>query len=136
MNQKTGIVLGVVLAVCVIFTLIVYLMSAGALEAVDLISITIIIVIVGAASFVLWDRARNVHHGLPAKDERLITISYRAGYYGFIAAIWTAVGAPVLADILLGHELEGHLVTALVVLAAGLVFMVSYLFLSFRGHHA
>jgi len=71
---------------------------------------------------------------LPASDERLKNVSYRAGYYGFIAAIWSAVFAPVLADTLLGHELEGHLVTAVVVIVSGFVFAVSYLYLAQKGH--
>ncbi len=42
----------------------------------------------------------SVSKGLPAKDERLEKINYKGGYYGFIAAIWSAVGGPLLVDVL------------------------------------
>jgi len=46
-------------------------------------------------------------------------MNYKAGYYGFIVAIWSAVGAPLAADVLFGHELEGSHVTAVVVIVSG-----------------
>ena len=60
-------------------------------------------------------------------------INWRAGYYGFIAAIWSAVFGPLMIDILFGYELEGSRVTALVVLVAGITFAASYLYLRRRG---
>ena len=77
---------------------------------------------------------KNIRKGLPAKDERLIKINYKAGYYGFIAAIWGATFGPVIIDIIWGVELEGHLVTALVVLVSGLTFIISYLALAGKGN--
>ncbi|MCJ7570628.1 MAG: hypothetical protein MUO82_01960 [Candidatus Thermoplasmatota archaeon] len=108
-------------------------MNAGTMELTELLSLAIVIVLVLAATYIIWNRAKNIRKGLPAKDERLININYKAGYYGFIAAIWSAVGAPVVYDILFNHELEGHLVTAIVVLISGFIFVVSYLYLAWKG---
>jgi divalent metal cation (Fe/Co/Zn/Cd) transporter len=133
MKDKIGIIIGLVVTLLVIVTLAFYFLNAGTVELTEFASFGIAIILVLAAVYILWDKAKNVRKGLPAKDERLILINYKAGYYGFIAAIWAAVGAPVLADILLGHELEGHYITAIVVLVSGFVFIASYLFLVRRG---
>jgi hypothetical protein len=84
--------------------------------------------------YIVWDRLKNVQKGLPAKDERLTNISYKAGYYAFIAAIWSAVFSPLLADFILKRELNGGDVTAIVVLISGFVFVVSYLYLYRKGN--
>jgi len=134
MKDKIGIVLGLVVTLLVLVTLAFYIINAGTIGLTDLASLAIVIILVLAASYVIWDRAKNIRKGLPAKDERLINISYKAGYYGFIAAIWIAVGAPLIYDILFNYELEGHFVTAIVVLASGFVFVVSYLYLYRKGN--
>lgn len=134
MKEKRGIIIGLLITIAVIITLAVWMMNAGTIGLTELGSFAIIIIIVGAAIFILWDRAKNIKKGLPAKDERLISISYKAGYYGFIAAIWSATFGSVLFDIIYGHELEGHQVTALVVIVAGFIFIAFYLFLAWKGN--
>jgi len=134
MNDKTGIILGLLATILVLLTLAVYIMNAGTIDFTELGSFAIVIILVLAATYIIWDRAKNIRKGLPAKDERLINISYKAGYYGFIAAIWSAVGAPLLADIFLGREeLEGHYITAIVVLVSAIIFMISYFYLAWKG---
>ena len=133
MKDKIGILIGIGIAAAVLVTLAFFVLNAGALELNEIISIGIILIIVASTLYILWDRIKNLKAGLPAQDERLKKIGYKAGYYGFIAAIWSAVGAPLLSGIIFDHELEGNYVTATVVLFAGLVFMISYLYLSARG---
>jgi hypothetical protein len=81
----------------------------------------------------IWDRIKNMRAGLPQEDERSKRISYKAGYYGFIAAIWSAVGSNLLTEIIYDEELRGGLVTASVVLVSGLVFVIAYLYLMMKG---
>jgi hypothetical protein len=133
MKDKTGIIVGLILAIAVIATLALYIINIGTLAFIDFTSIAIVLILVITAIYIIWDRLKNVRKGLPAKDERLILISYKAGYYAFIAAIWSAVFGPTLIDIIFHHELEGHLVTALVVLVSGFVFMIGYLYLAWKG---
>ena len=133
MKEKIGILIGFILGITVLITLAVWMMNLGTIEYIELGSFVIIIILVALAMYIIWDRAKNIRKGLPSKDERLIAISYKAGYYGFMAAIWSAVFGPMLIDIIFGHELEGHLVTALVVFTSGIVFISSYLFLSTKG---
>jgi divalent metal cation (Fe/Co/Zn/Cd) transporter len=133
MKEKIGIIAGLLVTILVLITLVFYIMNIGTIEFIELGSFAIVIILVLAATYIIWDQAKNIRKGLPAKDERLINISYKAGYYGFIAAIWSAVGAPLLSDIFLDHELEGHYITAIVVLASAIVFMVSYLYLAWKG---
>jgi multisubunit Na+/H+ antiporter MnhB subunit len=131
--DKTGMAFGVMIAVAVLTTLFFYLKGAGDIELSEIFLVGIVLIIVFFAVYILWDRFSNVRLGLPAKDEMEKKINWRAGYYGFIAAIWGAVFGPLLIDILFGYELEGSRVTALVVLVSGLTFVVSYLYLRRKG---
>jgi hypothetical protein len=133
MKDKIGIVVGIGIAVLVLVTLSLYVISAGNIELSEITSIGIVLILVSSATFILWDRLKNIRKGLPAKDERLVQVDYRAGYYGFIAAIWSAVGSNLLAGIIWDIELEGSHVSAVVVLVSGFVFVTSYLYLSRKG---
>jgi len=134
MKDKIGIMLGIGIAAAAIVTIFFFVLNAGNLELDEIMPIGIVLILVVSAMYILWDRIKNVKKGLPAQDERLKLISYRAGNYGFIAAIWGAVFAPLVIEILFDYELPGHLVTAAVVLCGGLAFMISYLYLAWKGN--
>ncbi len=133
MKDKLGIVLGIGIVFAVLGTMAFFVKSAGNIELSEISSIGIALILVAVAVFVLWDRLKNINKGLPATDERLVQVSYKAGHYGFIAAIWSAVGSNLLAEIIWGIELEGHHVTAVVVLVSGFIFVASYLYLARKG---
>ena len=134
MKDKIGIYVGIGLVIVVILSMFFYVMNTGTIELNKIFPIAVAVILVVFALYVFWDRIKNVQKGLPAKDERLTNINYKAGYFGFIAAIWGAVGGPLIADIILGYELEGHYVTAIVVLVSGFVFVISYLYLARKGN--
>jgi len=133
MKDKIGIVVGIGIAAMVLVTLSLFVLNAGNLELNEIMPIGIVLILVAFAMYILWDRIKNVKKGLPAKDERLKLTNYKAGYYGFIAAIWSAVFAPLSFEILFDYELPGHLVTAVVVLVSGFVFATSYLYMYWKG---
>ena len=133
MKDKLGIVMGIGIAFAVLGTLAFFVKSAGNIELSEMAEMGIVLILVAFATLILWDRMKNINKGLPAKDERLVQISYKAGNYGFIAAIWSAVGSNLLAGIIWGIELEGRHVAAVVVLVSGFVFMASYLYLARKG---
>jgi len=133
MKSKLEILLGIGIAVCVVVTLAFYLLNAGSLDIGEIGLSLVVIILVVFASFVLWDRLKNVKKGLPSKDERLVLINYKAGFYGFIAAIWSAVGSNLLVNIIFDQELEGGYVSAIVVMVSGLVFAISYLLMYLKG---
>jgi uncharacterized membrane protein YqhA len=133
MKDKIGIALVLLITILVSISFAVYITFAGTIGYVELASVAMVIILVAFSAYIIWDRARNISKGLPARDERLEKINYKAGYYGFIAAIWSAVGVPLLSDILFGHELEGSLVTAAVVIISGFAFAASYLYLARKG---
>jgi len=87
MKDKIGIVAGIIIAVAVLVTLFFYLRGAGDIDLREIVPVGIVLVLIVFAMYILWDKIKNLRKGLPAKDERLITINYKAGYYGFIAAI-------------------------------------------------
>jgi len=133
MKDKIGIVVGIGIAAAVINTLYFFVLNAGNIELNEILPIGIVLILVGAAAYILWDRIKNVKKGLPAQDERLKLTNYKACYYGFIASIWSAVGAPLLSEIFFDYELSGHYVTAVVALYGGLAFMISYFYLAWKG---
>jgi hypothetical protein len=134
MKDKIGVVAGIGIAVAVLVTIYFYIINAGKLELDEIFPIGIVLIIVVSTLYILWDRIKNIQRGLPAQDERLKIINYKACSYGFIASIWSAVGAPLISGIIFDYELPGNLVTAVVVLCGGLAFMVSYFILAWKGN--
>ena len=134
MREKIKIALGASLVIAVIITLLIYPASPSITGYGEIITVAIATIIIVFAIYIIWDHARNVSKGLPVKDERLENINYKAGYYGFIAAIWTVIGAPSFSNIFFDHELEGHIITILVVIISGVVFAASYLYLMRKGN--
>jgi len=133
MKDKIGIVLGIGIAAMVLVTLTLYIISAGNFELNEILLIGIVLIVVALAMYVLWDRIKNIRKGLPAKDERLILTNYKAGFYAFIAAIWSAAFGPLFFEILFDYELPGSRVSAVVVLVSGFVFVASYLYKYWKG---
>jgi O-antigen/teichoic acid export membrane protein len=133
MKGKKEIIIATVVVAMVLLTLFFYLMGTGEIEYNQILLVGIVLILVGLAMYIIWDKIKNVQKGLPAKDERVISINYKAGYYGFIAAIWSAVLSPVIIDIIFGYELNGGDVAAIVVLVSGFVFVLSYLYLYKKG---
>jgi len=133
MKDIKEILVGIGIAVAVIVTLSFFVLNAGNIELDEIISIGIVLILVVSALYILWDRIKNVKRGLPAEDERLKLTNYKACSYGFIASIWSAVGAPLISGILFDYEMPGHYVTAAVVLCGGLTFMVSFFYLAWKG---
>jgi len=133
MKDKIGVIVGIGVVALVLFSLYLYFIAKTSIELLDIISVPIILIIVLSAIYIIWDRMKNIKAGLPVADERLKNIGYKAGYHGFIAAIWSAVGSNMGNIILFDEELRGGLVVAAVVLVSGLVFIFSYLYLAFKG---
>ena len=133
MEDKREIAIGALVIVLVLVSLAAYLVAPAGIGLGEIAIVAVAVLLVAFAGYAIWDRTRNVSKGLPAKDERLVNVSHRAGYYGFIAAIWSAVFAPMIYDGLLGRELEGHLVTAVVVIVSACTFALSYLYLARKG---
>ncbi|KYK30199.1 hypothetical protein AYK20_04560 [Thermoplasmatales archaeon SG8-52-1] len=134
MKHKLEIVLGIGIAVMVLVSLGFYILNAGNIELTEFFSIFIAIILVVSAMYILWDRIKNMREGFPAHDERLKLTNYKACSYGFIASIWSAVGAPLLSLIFFDYELPGNYVTAIVVLCGGLAFIISFLYLARKGN--
>ncbi|MFW6149186.1 MAG: hypothetical protein ACOC6D_04950 [Atribacterota bacterium] len=134
MKDKLGIILGIGIALAVVITLISYILNAGNIELSEFFPILIVIILVMSSLYILWDRIKNIKKGFPAQDERLKLTNYKACSYGFIASIWSAVFAPLLSGIFFDYELPGNHVTAIVVLCGGLVFMISYIYLAWKGN--
>lgn len=133
MKDKLGIIVGIGIAVAVLTTLYFYITNAGDIELIEILPIGITLILVLSVLYILWDRVKNIRRGLPAQDERLKINNYKACYYGFIASIWSAVGAPLVSGILFDYELPGNYVTAIVVLCGGLAFIISFLILAWKG---
>jgi len=133
MKEKNMIILGIGVIVLVISTLSFYLIKDDAIDLFDIIAIPMLIVIIIFASYTLYDKIKNYKAGLPSKDERLENAAYKSGYYGFIAAIWSAVGINLIYNLMFDKDIRGGLVVAGVVLISGAVFAFSYIYFSRKG---
>jgi hypothetical protein len=134
MKEKMTIALGIAITTLVVSTFSYYILTDSSTELFDLISIPVILILILTSSYIIYDKIKNIKAGLPTKDERLKQAAYKAGYYGFIAAIWGALLTNFGYNILYDEDLRGGLVVAAVVLISGIVFMVSYLYFSRKGN--
>ena len=133
MKDIKEILIGIVVAAAVIVTLAFYVLNAGNIDLNVILLVGVALILVVFALYMLWDRIKNIKKGLPAKDERSKLTSYKAGYYGFIAAIWSAVFGPLFFEIVFDYELPGSRVSAVVVIVSALVFFASYLYMYWKG---
>ncbi|MCW4029759.1 MAG: DUF2178 domain-containing protein [Candidatus Bathyarchaeota archaeon] len=129
MKSKLLITLGIMVVAIVLVTLTLYLTNTQSIQYDEIAILAIIVIIVIFALYILSDMTKNVSKGLPVGDERTKNITYQAGYYAFIAAIWSAVFAPLFVDIIFNYELPTDQVSGAVVLISGLVFAISYIYL-------
>jgi hypothetical protein len=132
-QDRKEMAVGIVVAIGVLVTMYFYLAGSTSLSFEKVILVAIVFVLVGLAMIVLWDRVTNLRKGFVAKDERLVNINYKAGYYAFIAAIWSAIGGPFIYETMNGQELPGGAVTAIVIIVGGFTFVISYLYLQRKG---
>lgn len=133
MKEKMTAIVGIGIAACVLFTLGFYLLAKQSIELFDIFSILIITILLITSTYLIWDRVKNLKAGLPAQDERLKLAGYKAGYYGFISAVWSAIGSNMASIFLYDEELRGGLVVAAVVLISGIVFMMAYIHFARKG---
>ena len=134
MKEKMTIALGIGVVTLVLFTFGFYLIQNPTIELFHIISIPILLIIVLTSTYLIYDKYKNLKKGLPTKDERLKQAAYKAGYYGFISAIWSAIGSNWYSIIVYDQDLRGGLVVAAVVLTSGIVFIGSYLYFSRKGN--
>ena len=132
-RQKILITTLIATIILVIITATTYFSAAGTIEIQEAVVFGIIAIISVFAIYKLYDISKNAKQGLPNDDERTKNITYKAGYYGFIAAIWSSVFGPVVVNIIFDYEMPADYVSAIVVLTAGLVFAVSYLYFNRKG---
>ena len=133
MKEKQTIALGIGVVSLVVVTFAFYILNNPKIELFHIISIPVLLIIILSSSYLIYDKYKNIKAGLPTKDERLKLSAYKAGYYGFISAIWTAAGYNMGNIILFDQEPRGGLVVAAVVLVSGVVFMLSYFHFSRKG---
>ncbi len=130
MKSKLLIALGFLVVALVLITTATYSLFSSTILYGEIASLIVIIILVVFALYILSDMRRNASKGLPIGDERTKNITYQAGYYAFIVAIWSAVFAPLFTAIIFDYEMPTDYVSGAVVLISGLVFALSYIYLS------
>ena len=60
MKDKIGIVVGIGIAVLVLVALALYVISAGNIELSEITLMSIVLILVSSATFILWDRLKNI----------------------------------------------------------------------------
>jgi hypothetical protein len=137
MKQKLVLLTGIGIVLAVAVTMMFYVSAMSSMNLQEYLMIFVIFIIVLAAAWLIKDRLGNMRKDLPVKDERQTGIAYRAGYYSWIASIWSAIGIMWIGIFLeeeLGYaSLTANWVVAGVVLISALVFFGSYFYLNRRG---
>jgi len=136
MNDKFGVVVGIIVAVAVIITMIVFLMNAQPLEIGEYVLVGLVVIIILGAAYIIARRFRSVKAGMPSEDERSKLVNYKAGYYAFIVAIWASLGIGFASDMMaedFGMSIIPRHVSSIILLITGLAFVVSYLILNRKG---
>ncbi len=139
MKEKMAVLTmaGVIVAVAVTMVLYASAAAGNSFDLSELLMVVIVVIILAAAIWVVKDRLGNLRKGLPAKDERQVGVSYKAGYYAWIASIWSSIGM-MWTGIFLEEEfgmpeLTANYVVAGVVLISSLVFFGMYFYLGRKG---
>ncbi len=138
MDQKMKNVLGLVLGVTVIGTLLAYFLSVESIDLAGIVFIGIVpLLLVLGATYLIWNRVKAVKAGLPAEDELSKKAVVKAGYYGFFAAIYGALGVMFYNSFteheLLWPVLDADRTAEAIILISAIVFMASALWMTFRG---
>jgi hypothetical protein len=137
-QEKMKIALTLVMSVSVVLGLVAYLYAAQPINYGELAVMGTVLVIVAFAVIIVLRKFRSMRAGLPSEDEMSRRITHKSGYYAFIASIWTTLGLS-WADILWREDFGGagfgvSELAAGVILITGLVFVLSFLYLSRSGN--
>jgi hypothetical protein len=132
-NEKVKIISGLIASVLVVLGLALYAMNIDAINPMEMGTGLIALLLVAGATYVFWTRMKSYRKGLPAEDEFSKKVNYKAGYYGFIAAIWSSVFIGWMEPLFVGMGLEFRHGPTMVLLVTGFVFIVSYIWMSRRG---
>lgn len=139
MKEKMTILVMAGVVIAVVVTMLAYasgMVSNGFGAGEGMMGFILIFIII-AAVWLVYDRMRNMRKGLPVKDERQTIVNYRAGYYSWIAAIWSAIGSMWVSIFLEERfgfpEITANYVVAAVVLCSAIVFFISYFYLGRKG---
>ncbi|MFH1836168.1 MAG: hypothetical protein ABH851_08270 [Methanobacteriota archaeon] len=131
MNDKTRLKLSLGLLIVFLATTALYLKSSWPLEAKELLTMPIALIIAGFASIFIITNWRSVKSGLPIEDEYTRRLAHKAGYYTWLITIYIALGVGWVADDIPGFA-PRHGATAVLLLSA-LTYFIVYFYLKMRG---
>ncbi|VVC72143.1 Uncharacterised protein [uncultured archaeon] len=97
-----------------------------ALDSVDFLLFLPLALIILFAAYLAWDRGKALKAGLPATDELGKRAAYKAGYYAFMVALWSALAAGML-------DFPANYVVGAVVISSAVAFAAAYVYLIRKG---
>ncbi|MFH1663238.1 MAG: hypothetical protein ABH986_00195 [archaeon] len=138
MNDRIKIVFGLIISVLVVAGLLAWLVNAGSIGFAEISLPVIVLLLVFGAVYLFWNRAKAVKQGLPAEDELSKKALIKAGYYGFFAAIYGALGTMFYNSFALDNVfwpvLDADRTAEMIILISAIVFMASALYLTHKGN--
>lgn len=138
MNEKMKNVLGLVIAVLVVLGVFAYFVFQQSVNLPEIVFIAVVpVLLVLGAVYLIWNRVKAIKAGLPAEDELSKKALGKAGYYGFFAAIYGALGLMFynsLAEENLWLVLDADRMAEAIILISAVVFMASALWMTFKGN--
>jgi hypothetical protein len=131
--KSVAVGFGVILAVLV--TLALWMGNAGSFELGEIFVTAGVLAIAAAATYVVLKRRKDIKDGFSPDDELTKKAGWKAGYFAYIASVWTAVGMMWLNIFLTEAfgfpEFSTGQFVAAIVLIPGFVFLALALY--FRG---
>jgi hypothetical protein len=91
MTGKLSIAASVGIVMLVMMSMGLYMANAGSLDVMEIMVFALVIIIVMGTMIILMNKTRNIKAGLPVGDELAKKVTWKAGYYAFLASIWIEV---------------------------------------------
>jgi hypothetical protein len=138
-KDKIKIVLGMAVAVLVMFTVGTYFSFSGGdgHSLGEMFAVVSAVVLSLAAIYYIWERKTDVDAGMPFEDELSKKIMHRAGYYAYFASMYTALTVSMFEEniaMALGmSQMELSTAVGIIVLVPAIMFFVAIFYFKRRG---
>ena len=136
MKEIKKIIIMTLVGILVLIGVLFYILGSSTLDLGEFLLIIIPIILIIAATFIIWDKIKNLRAGLPSEDERAKKLNWKAGAYSYFATIWISVGLlwyNIFAENLELPILNAGQVIAAIVLLSGLCFFAFSFYFMRKG---
>jgi len=136
LNDKFRIVLLIAVFIAAVLGAAIYFFGSSSMEFWDFSSIGIVLLLLIGAGVMIFKKAKSVKSGLPVEDELARKVNHKAGYYAFLGSMYFGLALMFFRDSFQKFGLPDLACESLIglqIVFTGLVFIVSYFVLDWKG---